>query len=64
MEEEKQSLLEDYGSKPVPKGAGKNWFQIGIVYWGTGFCLPAFLIAGIIAGDLPGLSTAIGSFYW
>lgn len=61
MEEKKQSLLEDYGSKPVPEGIGKNWFEIGIVYWGTAICLPAFLIAGIIAGPTK-LGTAIGAF--
>ncbi len=59
--EEKQSLLEDYGSKPVPKGKGKNWFEIGIVYWGSAICLPAFLVAGLIAGPAK-LGTAIGAF--
>ncbi len=61
MEEKKQGLLEDYGSKPVPEGEGKNWFQIGIVYWGSAICLPAFLIAGLIAGPST-LSSAIGAF--
>ncbi|MBI9108490.1 MAG: cytosine permease [Spirochaetales bacterium] len=61
MKKNKQSLLEDYGSKPVPEGKGKNWFQIGIIYWGSAICLPAFLIAGIIAGPAK-LSTAIGAF--
>ena len=59
--EEKQGLLEDYGSKPVPEGKGKNWFQIGIIYWGSAICLPAFLIAGIIAGPAK-LGTAVGAF--
>ena len=61
MEEKKQNLLEDYGAKPVPEGKGKNWFEIGIVYWGTAICLPAFLIAGIIASPAT-LGTAIRSF--
>jgi len=61
MEKSKQSLLEDYGTKPVPVGQGKNWFEIGIVYWGIAICLPAFLIAGIIASPAK-LGTAIGSF--
>ena len=59
--EEKQNLLEDYGSKPVPEGKGKNWFEIGIVYWGSAICLPAFLVAGLIAGPSK-LGTAIGAF--
>ncbi len=59
--EKKQSLLEDYGSKPVPKEQGKSWFGIGIVYWGIAVCLPAFLIAGMIAGPTK-LGTAIGAF--
>lgn len=59
--EKKQQLLEDYGVQPVPEGKGKNWFEIGIVYWGSAICLPAFLIAGIIAGPSL-LSTAVGAF--
>ena len=59
--EEKQELLEDYGVNPVPEGKGKNWFEIGIVYWGSAICLPAFLIAGLIAGPSR-LSTATGAF--
>ena len=61
MEEKKESLLEDYGSKPVPEGKGKNWFEIGIVYWGSAICLPAFLIAGLIAGPSK-LGTAVVAF--
>ncbi len=57
----KQSLLEDYGARPVPREQGKSWFGIGIVYWGIAVCLPAFLIAGMIAGPTR-LGTAIGSF--
>ena len=59
--DEKQNLLEDYGSKPVPEGKGKNWFEIGIVYWGSAICLPAFLVAGLIAGPSK-LGTAAGAF--
>lgn len=61
MEENKKPLLEDYGSSPVPEGEGKGWFGIGIVYWGIAVCLPAFLIAGMIAGPAK-LGTAIGAF--
>ncbi len=61
MEENKKTLLEDYGASPVPDKEQKGWFQIGIVYWGIAVCLPAFLIAGIIAGPAK-LGTAIGSF--
>jgi cytosine permease len=61
MEENKKSLLEDYGSSPVPEGEGKGWFGIGIVYWGIAVCLPAFLIAGLIAGPAK-LGTSIGAF--
>ncbi len=59
--EEQQSLLEDYGAKPVPEGKGKNWFEIGIVYWGSAICLPAFLVAGLVAGSAK-LGMAIGAF--
>ncbi len=59
--EGKKDLLEDYGVNPVPEGKGKNWFEIGIVYWGSAICLPAFLIAGLIAGPSR-LSTAAGAF--
>ena len=61
MEKNKTSLLEDYGATPVPEGQGKGWFQIGIVYWGIAVCLPAFLIAGMIAGATS-LGMAIGAF--
>ena len=61
MAEMKKSLLEDYGAKPVPESEGKGWFGIGIVYWGIAVCLPAFLIAGMIAGPAR-LGTAIGAF--
>ncbi len=61
MEKIKKSLLEDYGATPVPEGQGKGWFQIGIVYWGIAVCLPAFLIAGMIAGATS-LGMAIGAF--
>jgi cytosine permease len=44
------SLTEDYGAKPVPAGAGKGWFGIGMVYWGSAMCLPSFFLAGLIAG--------------
>ena len=48
MEENKKTLLEDYGASPVPESEQKGWFQIGIVYWGIAVCLPAFLIAGML----------------
>lgn len=61
MSEKVQSILEDYGSTPVPEGEGKGWFGIGIVMWGVAVCLPAFLIAGLVAGPAR-LGTAVGAF--
>ncbi|NQT57427.1 MAG: cytosine permease [Bacteroidetes bacterium] len=61
MVEKKIAVLEDYGSTPVPEGQGKGWFGVGIVMWGVAVCLPAFLIAGLIAGPAT-LGTAIGAF--
>lgn len=61
MENEKKSILEDYGSKPVPKDQQKGWFGVGIVYWGVAVCLPAFLLSGMIAGPMR-LGSAIGIF--
>ncbi|MBL7006462.1 MAG: cytosine permease [Spirochaetia bacterium] len=61
MAEKKIAALEDYGSTPVPEGKGKGWFGIGIVMWGVAVCLPAFLIAGLVAGPAK-LGTAIGAF--
>ena len=45
-------LLEDYGATPVRETERKGWFRIGIVYWGSAVCLPAFLVAGLIAGPM------------
>jgi cytosine permease len=59
--EEKKALFEDYGAAPVPESEQKGWFAIGIVYWGVAVCLPAFLVAGMIAG-MAGFKTALGSF--
>ena len=50
---QKAALTEDYGAKPVPVEAGKSWFGIGMVYWGSAMCLPTFFIAGLIAGPMP-----------
>ena len=61
MENPKHSALEDYGTGPVPEEKGKNWFGIGIVYWGMSICLPAFLIAGMVAGPAR-LGMAVGVF--
>jgi len=61
VSEKVQSILEDYGSTPVPEGEGKGWFGIGIVMWGVAVCLPAFLIAGLVAGPAR-LGTAVGAF--
>jgi cytosine permease len=61
MAEKKIAALEDYGSTPVPEGKGKGWLGIGIVMWGVAVCLPAFLIAGLVAGPAK-LGTAIGAF--
>lgn len=52
MSEETKTLLEDYGAEPVPDEKRKGWFGLGIVYWGSAVCLPAFLVAGIIAGPM------------
>jgi cytosine permease len=52
MSDEAKTLLEDYGAEPVPDEKRKGWFGLGIVYWGSAVCLPAFLVAGIIAGPL------------
>jgi cytosine permease len=59
---QKASLTEDYGSKPVPMEAGKSWFGIGMIYWGSAMCLPTFFIAGLIAGPMP-LWTAIAIYF-
>lgn len=61
MEEKKKTVLEDYGTSPVPDTQGKGWFGIGIVYWGIAICLPAFLISGMITGPAR-LGTAILAF--
>ena len=61
MAEVKQSVLEDYGGKPVPLEKGKSWIGISTVYWGASICLPAFLIAGLVAGPMR-LGTAILAF--
>lgn len=58
---ENNALLEDYGATPVPDEKKKGWFGIGIVYWGSAVCLPAFLVAGIIAGPMT-LGSAIGVY--
>ena len=54
-------VLEDYGTKPVPEAEGRNWFTVGIVFWGVAFCLPAFLITSFVASSVT-LGTAIGAF--
>ena len=50
--QDRSSFLEDYGVSPVPESARKGWFGIGVVYWGSAVCLPAFLVAGLIAAPL------------
>jgi cytosine permease len=42
-------VLEDYGTKPVPKEKTRNWFEMGIVIWGISVCIPAFMLGGIAA---------------
>ncbi len=61
MANEKHSALEDYGASPVPAEEAKGWFGIGIVYWGMSICLPAFLVAGMVAGPAR-LGMSIGVF--
>ncbi len=57
----KPTVLEDYGTKPVPASEGKSWFTVGIVFWGIAFCLPAFLITSLVASAVT-LGTALGAF--
>jgi cytosine permease len=50
MEERKiDTVLEDYGTKPVPAEKTRNWFEMGIVIWGISVCIPAFMLGGIAA---------------
>jgi len=60
MEEKRvEVVLEDYGTKPVPMGKTRNWFDMGIIIWGVAVCIPAFMIGGIIGGASK-LGSAIG----
>lgn len=52
MSKDSNALLEDYGAQPVPDEKRKGWFGLGIIYWGSAVCLPAFLVSGIISGPM------------
>ncbi len=42
------TVLEDFGTKPVPDTQTRNWFQMGMVIWGISVCIPAFMLGGIV----------------
>lgn len=44
-----KAIIEDYGSKPVPSGLGREWFGMGMVIVGVAVCIPAFMFGHIVA---------------
>lgn len=46
---EKDEILEDYESRPVPEDKCFGWMQQGAVWLGCGFCLAAFSLGGQLA---------------
>jgi len=46
------SVLEDYGTKPVPTDKTKTWFDMGMVVWGLVLCIPAFMLGGTLGSKL------------